>query len=357
MKLLFYINAINGGGAERVMVNLCEIFSDDNDVLLVTSFKDEWEYQVSDKVRRIYFEKGQIRQNILRKNISRIVKLRRLCEKEKPDVVISFMAEPNFRMLIATMGLKCKKIISVRNDPRKEYSGKFRGLLAKYIFLLADGIVFQTQEAKEYFKTRIQLKSKVIWNAVNSKFYNCRPDLTQCNMVAVGRLEEQKNYLMMIKAIQIIVDKYPSVKLKIWGEGKEKESLIQKVNELNLQNNIFFEGQTDSVDVELEKASIFLMTSNYEGLPNSLMEAMAVGLACVSTDCSCGGPRELLHNMNSEFLIPVNDEKLFAQAVIKLIESGDLRKRNASNCKMIAENFKTDIIYQQWNHYIKRLMK
>ena len=131
-KIMFYINAIHDGGAERVMINLTKYFSEAGyDTVLVTSFRDKWEYTVPEHVKRLSLENTEIKQSRWRRNLSRIYKLRQLCKKEKPDILVSFMAEPNFRALLATIGLPTKNLVSVRNDPEVEYGGKIGRLIGK----------------------------------------------------------------------------------------------------------------------------------------------------------------------------------------------------------------------------------
>jgi len=172
IKILFYINTISNGGAERVIVNLANSFSEkDYEVVLVTSHYSSNEYPLKSKVKRLTLEKTNLKQSFFKKNITRVYRLRKICKQERPDIVVSFMAEANFRAIIATMFLGIKTLISVRNDPNKEYSKKIYRLLAKLLYPFASGLVFQTEEAKKWFSKRIQKKSKVILNHVDEKFY------------------------------------------------------------------------------------------------------------------------------------------------------------------------------------------
>ena len=150
-KIFFYINAIHDGGAERVMVNLAKYFSENRyNTTLVTSFRDTWEYPLAPTVGRLTLEEQEVKQSRLMRNLSRISKLRKICKEEKPDILISFMEEPNFRAILATRGLPVKTLVSVRNDPNKEYAGKLGAFVGKVLLPMADGCVFQTKEAQEW---------------------------------------------------------------------------------------------------------------------------------------------------------------------------------------------------------------
>ncbi len=328
MKILFYINQIYEGGAERVITQLASSFAESGDeAVLVTSFEHEGEYVLSDKVARLSLEKEQIQQSRIKRNVSRIMKLRRIVKAQRPDIVLSFMQEPNFRMLLATIGLPCKKVVSVRNDPAREYAGKVGGLVGKVLMpLLADGCVFQTHQAMEWFPNRLLRQSEVIPNAVNPAFFKAERSGADAYWIAVGRLVEQKNYPMMLDAFSRVVEKYPDEKLRIYGEGPLRGELEKQIENLGLSSNVSLCGQTHDVAAALSDAKGFLMTSDYEGMPNALMEAMAVGLPCVATDCPCGGPAELIRDGESGFLTPVGKEKAFAEKVIALMQD---RKKNA----------------------------
>lgn len=133
MRVLFYINRLNGGGAERVISQLANFFSSSGDnSILVTSFRSDNEYELNEGVTRYSLENEEIVQSRLMRNATRIKKLRAIIKSEGPDVVLSFMQEPNFRALVAGFGLPCKVVVSVRNDPAREYAEKSVGLWASF---------------------------------------------------------------------------------------------------------------------------------------------------------------------------------------------------------------------------------
>lgn len=170
-KIVFYVNAINGGGAERVMVNLAKYFSENGyDTTLVTSFRDTWEYPLAATVRRLTLEEEEIKQSRIKRNFSRIKKLRDLCKSEKPDILVSFMEEPNFRTILATRGLPVKTLVSVRNDPNKEYAGKLGWFVGKILLPMADGCVFQTSDAQKWFPKRLQKNHELFITLLRKSF-------------------------------------------------------------------------------------------------------------------------------------------------------------------------------------------
>lgn len=351
---MFYVNALNGGGAERVMVNLSSQFADNGyEIIFVTSYEAEGEYILNSKIKRVILEKRDIRRSKIGRNINRIRKLRRICKQEKPDALISFMAEPNFRAIVATVGLSVKTVISVRNDPEIEYRGRVMRFIGKHILPYADGCVFQTIDAKKWFPKKLQEKSTIIYNAVKPEFYQINRMPKKNLIVTCGRLEKQKNQKLLIYAMQQIRDKYPLVRLKIYGEGKLKSELDRLINTLNLQDIVTLEGQTMDVMSVLETADIFVLTSDFEGMPNALMEALAAGVPCISTDCPCGGARMLIDSGHNGLLVPVNDVHALVKAIEAMLEDDDLKKQMSKIAKKIAENYTSAKVYRQWETYLQ----
>lgn len=357
MRILFYINAIHQGGAERVMVNLANQFSEKgNDVILVTSFEDYWEYPVGEGVERYSFEDRDFKkEGFLRQNVKWTLNLRKVIKEYCPDVVISFMAEPNFRTILAAAGLKTKSVISVRNDPNKEYPNFVYRILAKSLYLFADGIVFQTEDAKKWFSAIIQKKSRIIYNQVDKKFYTSPECDVKKDIVTCGRLVAQKNHTMLVDAFSLISNDLDE-NLYIYGEGELRSSLEKKIREKNLENRVFLPGDIKNVEEMLSRAKVFVLSSDYEGMPNALMEAMAVGVPCISTDCPCGGPKMLFHN-DTEFLVSVGNTEQMAEKMKTLLLNKDKRERNSKLMKKYSQAFTPECIFKKWDEYVNELVE
>ena len=174
---------------------------------------------LGETVKRITLEEQEIKQSRLMRNLSRISKLRKICEEEKPNILVSFMEEPNFRAILATRGLPVKTLISVRNDPNKEYAGRLGTFVGKALLPMADGCVFQTREAQAWFPEKLQKKSKIIYNAVKEDFYHIERKPNHEEIVTCGRLTEQKNHAMLIAAFAEVAKQRPNATLRIYGEG------------------------------------------------------------------------------------------------------------------------------------------
>lgn len=224
--------------------------------------------------------------------------------------------------------------------------------MAKHLFQKADGGVFQTKDAQKWFPLPIQKISEVIYNPINDAFFGEKYHPIANNVVTCGRLEEQKNQEMLVVAFSEVIKKYPDAHLNIYGEGGLRERLHQQIVELHLENNVFLMGKTSDVPAVLGTAQIFVLPSRYEGMPNALMEAMAVGVPCISTDCPCGGPQALLESGKNGILVPVGDTNALANAIMELLADEGQRKRYSRNAKKAAENYTQEKICNKWLSYI-----
>lgn len=347
-----YINSVRFGGAERVMSNLATQLSEIGyEVILITSFAAENEYICGEKVQRVILDNNRIG-NFLKRNIVYVKKLRSILKKERPDVLISFMAEPNYRALIASVGLKNKVLISIRNDPNKEYPDIVQRFLAKHLFRRADGVVFQTDDAKTWFPKAIQEKSMVIFNQVDPVFYDTKYEGHRHDIVTTGNFKSQKNHKLLIKAFASIADKI-SENLIIYGEGTLRAELEDLIQKLNMNDRIFLPGAVSNVPDTIKSAKLFVLSSDFEGMPNALMEAMALGIPCISTDCPCGGPKMLFGKDLKDNLVPCGDEEGLARKMEYMLKQSS----NGKTERRLAENFQPNRIFKQWIYYIESICK
>ena len=345
------------GGAQRVMGNLANYLVNNYEVLLINDFptpSEIEEYPLDDRIRRVNL-RSDIKGNIVLKNVERLFNLRRIIGIERPDVILSFMGRPNIRMLLSTIGLKCKKVASVRNDPYKEYGNGYKKVFAGILFKLADGCVFQTNDAKRYFPNKVQKKSCVIFNPVADVFYETSLAKERKKIVTVGRLEPQKNHILLINAFKNIESDFPDQELYIYGDGVLRGKLEEYIKNKDLETKVHLAGNTNNVPKVLSESIVFVMSSDYEGMPNALMEAMAVGVPCVSTDCPCGGPKMLCRNEKEGILVEVNNEQELTNALTKVLSSKEIQDVMEIEEKKRADEFRPNIILAQWDRYLNTI--
>ena len=364
-KYLLYIDTIamcGGGGAQRVMTVLINHFLEDGiEIVLVndyihedTSVVDELKSKYNDKIKIIYLAET-IKGNKLLKNVKRIRKLRKIIKCEKPDVCLSFLGGCNIRLLACIRKTKkVKRIVSVRNDPNKEYSSnKLIKIIVNHLFKRADGVVFQTKEASSYFCKKVRDKSKVIMNPVDSRFFNATRTEPIYDIVALGRIVKQKNYPLLIDAFNLLHKDIPNIKLHIFGVGPLEGEMKSIVNSYNLLNHVIFEGSVKNSEEVLSKAKLYVLSSDHEGMPNALLEALAVGVPSISTDCPCGGPRALIQNDVNGILIPCGDVNSLYFQMSRLLCDDKLRDNFSRNAKVRSKEFETSKILLDWGKFIE----
>ena len=357
MKIMFNAYNLGKGGAERVISILSNSFIKKNIVEIIINDKSKTEYEIDSEVKIFELDTKKIKNKLLR-NIYREKETEKILNNEKPDIIISFLPAPSFRVLIANRKLKIPVIVSDRNNPKKEYSPLIKKILMKILYKKADAFVFQTKEQSEYFCRDIQKKSKIIYNPLKEEFIeNSQRKNPQKTIVAVGRLVPQKNHKILIKAFDEVVKKHDDYNLKIFGKGKLEKRLKKYIKRLGLEDKVLLCGVKDDIKPELEKAEIFVLSSNFEGLPNSLIEAMAIGLPAIATDCPCGGPREIIKDGKNGLLVPVKNSTKMAEAINRLIEDKQLRSEISFEATKIKNELNPNKITNEWQEYMELVLK
>ncbi len=357
--VMLYLNSLHKGGAERVFAQLADRFAAGGyRTILVTSYKDPGreEYPLSDQVIRYNMEPERKKESRIKRNISRIAALRKLCISSEADLLISCMQEPNFRSMVATAGLPVKRIVSVCTVAEMEYPGKLGWFVGKVLMPMAEGCVFQTEEEKQWFPERLQKKSRIIMNQVSESFFRVRHSGPRKNLVSVGRLTAPKNQKMLIRAFSKIAPKTEE-NLLFYGEGELRKELQELIDSLGMAQRIKLMGSSADVANQIKDAKGFVMCSTFEGLPNALLEAMALGLPCVSTDCRGGGPAMVIDSEVNGLLVPPEDEKALADAMLRILENPEDAERMGANARKTAESFRPETVFEQWRQFAEETMK
>lgn len=319
-KVLIAITSLHGGGAERVVsVWTRQLFEKGYDVSVLVLSRQENEYPICEGVN-VYTVAQNPEQYLKLSFFERFKKMRSFVKNINPDVLINFLPTMQIWMLAVCFGLGIKRIETVRNNPDREASG-LKQKIWKFCLFSSKKVILQTKEQGEFFGKVIQNKCVVIPNPICKQYCeNCKQFYNEKNteFIAVGRLASQKNYPLMINAFKLSVEKCSDIKLSIFGSNSSSK-LQELINELNMQNNIFLMGRSENVSQELLKRDAFIMSSDYEGMPNALAEAMATGLVCISTDCRTG-PKDLIDDGINGFLVQTGNTEEMANAILKVIE-------------------------------------
>lgn len=362
-KIIFHLNCLEQGGAERVVSNLANQFvKEDYEVIVATEWQGEVEFSLDERVQRIHvgLRKEDEDKSRMKKIALRFKYLRELMKKERPDVVISFTRRPNYRALFCGIGCGIPIIPAVRQDPASYYNSPVDKLLIPFLYRLADGCVFQTKEQSRYFPRSLQKKSRIILNPVNHKYLNIpRPEQREKSVVQSGRLVDFKNQIMLFQAFLKVHEKHPDYCLKLYGGDSfdgTKEKLEAFIRENKAESYMKLMGPSDELEKELPRAAVYAFSSDYEGMPNALLEAMTMGLPVAATDCPCGGPGTVINHEENGLLLPVGNEEAMADAINRLIEDGEFAERLGNNARKISDRINENAVLAQWKEYIEEVM-
>ena len=350
---MFVIHALGYGGAGKMIVYLANHFSKIGyDVVLYVQEQEGKHYDMESGVH--VYQETQFFKNYYTRHFRQIFQLRRRVKEIKPDIVISFQTNQNALAVLATRGRSIPVIVSERGDPY-QYSD-IVAKLKTWVINKAEGGVFQTQKAMQYYGRDLQSRSVVIYNP-NTVIGIERPEKRNNEIAFVGRFDiNQKRQDLAVDAFKIVADVIPDVKLVFYGAGKEQEQIKKRVTQFGLEDRVIFKGLVKDIPKAIKDSRLFLMTSDFEGMPNALIEAMACGLPCVSTDCSPGGASELITSGVNGIVVPCGDSKAISEAVISLLQNQDRAEKMGENAQLIVEQLNPEKIYGEWERYVKSIL-
>jgi len=320
-KVMIAVTTLSGGGAERVVsVWANQLAAAGYDTALLVYGRVENEYRISENVR-VKTVAATYKEYKSLGHFKRLNRMRDILKEEKPDVLISFLPRMQIWMMMASFGIKLRRVETVRVSPWEIYkNNRIEHFLWMLCYHRADATIFQTAEQGEYFSKTIRERGVVIPNPIASQYCeNPKQNYSDSavRFVAAGRIAEQKNYPVMIEAFGIAHRERPDLRLSIYGTGDKTymDAIQQRIDERGLSSVITMHGRTNDTLSVLQQSDAFLMTSDFEGMPNALVEAMAVGLPCISTNCRTG-PRDLIDHGENGFLVSTGDAEAIAEAVL-----------------------------------------
>ncbi len=348
-EIIFVAASMTGGGTERVISILANLWSRKGlKVSILMTAQDEVAYELEKEIELVCI--GGRSGGSIKKRIDRIRKMRDYFKTHKNAVICSMGVETNLFTVLATRGLKNRVLISERNDPNQ---CSYR-VLRDMIYDWADCLVCQTKDAMVCFPKKVQKKSVVIPNPMNPDLPS--PYLLERRKVvsAVGRLTAQKNYNLLLEAFALVHVNFPDYELHIYGKGELESALKEKTQTLGLQKCVKFMGFVNNAISQIMKDAVYVLSSDYEGVSNSLAEAMAVGMPVVATDCPIGGSAMCIENGVNGLLVPIQDKEALAAAICSLLREPEKAKRMGSAAGKLRERFSQDTISAQWLEAMKQ---
>lgn len=358
MNITLFIDSLYGGGAERVACNLANYLSQQgHKVEIIIISEKERKYELEEKVAVYTLLKLKERGNRAWNAFIRLKRFFYYLRTKDVDVYI-VMLPATILLLLAFKWLTRAKVIAAERANPASYSKRTSKLLKHYASK-ADGWVFQTEEAKNWYSDSIRnCKSITIPNAINPAFIRtCYAGRRRKIIASAGRLSDQKNFGLLIKAFAKIAPDFPEYRLVIYGNGDKESELRELVQKLGIRDKVMFPGNIQNIEEEMQKNAMFVLPSNFEGMPNALMEAMALGLPCVSTDCPCGGPRYLIKNGVNGLLVPVGNVDKMANAIQSILANHAKARELGNNAKRIVEQLAPEKIYGLWSQFINEIGK
>jgi len=358
MKILLLTSSLGSGGAERVASTLANAWTAcGNQVTLMPTFSGRGEcfYELSPEVRLVYLaDLVSSRIRTWANQINRLRALRRFMATERPDVIISFLSNVNVATIIASIGLGIPVIVCEHTDPFVYPVPRLLGLARKFTYPLADTLMVLTDSvADKYaahglFLPRIRVVPNPIFEQLMNVLHHGSNNVSTKRLLGVGRLDDGKQFSVLIRVFANLANRYTQWSLRILGEGPLRADLQQQIVDLGLESRIELPGVVSAIENELVEADIFALTSKYEGFSMVLLEAMVVGLPCVSFDCP-SGPREMSMDGQVASLVPQNDEQELELALERLMLDADLRQTLGSQARVsVIGRFSLERVLERW---------
>lgn len=364
-RILFLVSSMEGGGAERVAALLCNHWvAQGHEVILMPTFSGRGDcvYPLDGRVRLDFLADhvSSKRRSLLNK-IRRYQALRRAMRKLQPDVIVSFLPHVNVAAVLAAWGLQIPVIVSERTYPPARTVGKLLEVTRRVVYPRATAVVMQTELGLAWLNECCPLATgRVIPNPAVYPLPVGTPVVstaaivkdTRRVMLAVGRLSREKGFDRLLSAFSDVAKLYPEWDLVILGEGPEREYLESMRQEFRLSDRVFLPGRAGNLGDWYERGELYVMSSHFEGFPNTLIEAMAHGLPVVSFDCKTG-PSDIVREGVDGFLIPPPEgAKGLAKAIGCLM--GDEQKRFAMGqaAMLVRERFSEVNVVSEWGEVL-----
>lgn len=357
MKILILISSLEGGGAERVANRLANGLSERHEVYIMPFSRAEKAFPLSERVRIVNAGIWDLRKNhgtwrYVTYLISLVYGYFRLSAfrlLSRPDVTLSFLNKLNLLNVFALGG--GRKVMSERNNPKKKGKWAFRS--ASFAYRFADKVVFQTDTVRNMFPEMIRSKGVVIPNPVEVDCTSVFSDSRK--IVTAGRLKGQKNHALLIRAFAVFALDHPDHTLHIYGKGPLLDELGRLVSGLSLESRVFLEGYRSDIHEAIRDAEQFVLSSDFEGMSNSLIEAMMMGLPCISTDYEGAG--ELLAGSGACLLTPVGDADALAVAMASLADNPSFRASLSVKAVEFSGRFSMERVLNEWEEVLRCMKK
>ena len=269
--------------------------------------------------------------------------------KERPHAtVVSFIVASIFVCGVASFFVKNRIVVSERNNPKECPSGKLQQRLRDWAFCRADVCVYQTEDAMRMFPQKAQKNGVIIPNPINGNLPKPFEGERKKVIVAACRLHPQKNLPMLMEAFALLYKDHPEYTLEIYGQGRERDNLLKLINDLELEGVVSLPGFASDIHSIMREAAMYVSSSDYEGISNSMLEALGMGVPTIVTDCPVGGARMMIQNGINGILVPVGDTVAFYSAMKKVVEDDEFAKMMSKEAIKVKDQYPIEKISKRW---------
>ena len=345
VEILFVAPSLGGGGAERVALALSSFFLEEGHPFTIVLTKDKSvNYEIPQGVSLVDdFASPSV------KPLQQIAYIRRLMKAKPAAVFMSFLPHQNMYTLLASIGLPNKVIISVRNDPRFDFPGSsFLPHVRNALYRKADAIVFQTETQAQLLPSKLKANGTVILNPLSESVPEPYDGERRKAITTSGRLEGQKNHEMTIRAFARFHSCHPDYRLEIFGEGSLDASLRELVAEEGVEDAVSFEGFSPDVLDYIRTSAVFVMSSRFEGLSNSMLESLCMGVPTICTRCMGGGAEAVIDDGENGILVDIDDVEAEANAMAHLVDSPEYAKAIGLRARELRQQLTLETIGDKW---------
>lgn len=363
-NIMFIMTKLGGtgwGGAHKVSVMLANYLAQNGyKVSFSVSEPSQQDFPVDPKIKICclsdMYRAGSIREL---NNIKKLFSFRKLCKTENIDVIIGFTSNMAVYSILATVFSKRKTIISERTDPHIEPQKKILRGVRNLLFCFADKIVFQTPGAKDYFPKVVRNKSIIIPNPISDTLIPKYNGEREKRIINFCRIAPQKNLKMLLDAFNMFSQKHDDYELEIYGDSTKndtyKNELLKYAKKLPCYQKIHFYPACSNIHEKVKNAKMFVSSSNYEGMSNSMLEAMAIGLPTIVTDCKNGGERMCIKNGENGLIVPVQNPEALTAAMLQVVDEPGVCEKLSQNGSKIRERFSLLKVFDVWNEIIDKI--
>jgi glycosyltransferase involved in cell wall biosynthesis len=345
MRILHLLVSNKLSGAENVAADICMMFNEDIEMIYCSPYGDIKQALEIRGVKYVPINRFSY------KEIKRVIK------EVEPDIIHAHDVKAT--VIASLISNKVPIISHLHGNSIEMRKISLKSILyAISTARVRKYIVVSESCLDDYkFKRVIIKKTKkltnIIFNDRINKLIELSNEKYKFDFIYLGRLKEQKNHSLLINAFAKIADEFKEEKLIIYGEGSLRKELEELICKLNLRERVILKGATHNVEQKIKNAKLFILSSKYEGLPNVVMEAMALGLPIIATDCPCGGPRMLIEEYKNGILVEVDNVDHMASSIRSVLMDEEYQDKLGKNAKITSEKFQPEKIFSYWQKYIE----